>query len=119
MNYYVFNPPSMSYINCDRFTNTSTPLVQFKVKVNPDDDIYTAIVFRDIRSMMTGLDNGSEMVFSNVPKGKKVWLVALKYEKDGPYLALQEQTTSGSPVEKLDFKKYDMVGLKDALKVLN
>jgi hypothetical protein len=53
-----------------------------------------------------------------VPSGKKAWIVAMKFYKDGPSLAIQEIET-GKEVPTLVFQKMSFPEMRSALGRLN
>jgi TonB family protein len=116
---YLFDSPSLGWINCDRFYKDNSPKVNYSVNIGQSKDVDIKIVFKDIQSIMTGMSIGGICTFGNVPIGHSVTIVALKYENSQYYLAVKETKITKDGVPNLDFEPVTMARLKSELKKLN
>lgn len=113
---YLISTKKMGWINCDRFYDSKQPLMAQNAKSEyKTASMMTALVFKDINSVMAGNASGNKTQFSGVPKGKKAWLVAIKMKNGSPLLAM-EQIKVSTKIENLKFKKYSAAGFKKELR---
>lgn len=117
LEYYIFSVAKLGWINCDRFLETEKN-IDFFVK-NQDKDIRIKMVFKDIDGVLMAKSTDGKFVFSNVPVGKQVTIVAFK-NTNGQFLsAFQELTISDKPLETLVFKETTLTELRQQLEKLN
>jgi len=121
MNYYVFNFSNSGWINCDRFINENpenltTLLIDEPVNINTE----IKIVYKDIKSIIPVDITEKGYILNNALLNKEIWIIALKYKKNIPYLALEEGIISNNSNFKLNFKPYYLLeNLKKELERLN
>ena len=99
VNYYVFNTAKLGWINCDRFNRTNQTLVNFTVKSrNHSKNMDVKLIFKNIRSVIAGRNNGNSFTFENVPLNEPVILYAIKFENGQYYIATLELIINKSGV---------------------
>lgn len=101
------------FINCDYFPGKSTdPLLTISTDLPYSQEVDCKLVFTGIRSVMYSYSVGNgEFGFKNVPKGKEVWLMALRYDGTQPYLFLKKFRI-GEPVPTIEFEVLSVEEIK-------
>ena len=69
--------------------------------------------------MMMGIPSVENVMFTNIPAGEKVTLVAIKYQNSKPYLAVKEAVTAAKGESDLVFQPVTLQSLKDEMKKLD
>ncbi len=119
VSYYVFNTPSLGWINCDAFSKyDSRNLTNMTVNLKNEKNVDCKLVFSRMGSILQGIAAGGIYQFSRIPKGIKAWVVALKYEDGKAFLFMKELNTGSEPVD-VDFKEYSLDEIRKKLKVLD
>ena len=117
INYYFFQTNKLGWLNCDYFTKNDNPvLVDTHLKKAENLDV--KIVFQDRMAAIGDNFEGDKVAFKNVPSGRKAWIVAMSFYKDGPSLAIQEIET-GKEVPPLKFQKMSVAQMRSELGKLN
>ena len=117
--YYIFNTSRLGWANCDRFSDyPENSLTNLRVNLDVADNIDCKLVFVEEQLVVPVYTQGKKYVFENVPKGKLVWVVALKYEDYKPYLSMQKTTIEDKTCE-VDFRLLTLEELKTELKKLD
>jgi|GEM_PF-4305536 len=117
----IVQSASMGYINCDYFPGKGNQdLTVVRTDLYATSDVDCKMLFQDIHSVMPGyVDADHKFQFPNIPRGKNVWIFALKLDEEGQaYLHLGEYVV-GQDKPEITFKAVSEAELKDALKVLN
>lgn len=117
LNYYIFSVAKLGWINCDRFLE-SEKTVDYYVK-NTEKDTKIKMVFKDIDGVLMANSTDGKFVFSKVPIGRQVTIVAIKNTNGQFQTAFQEVTISDKPLETLAFKETTLTELKQQLEKLN
>ena len=120
LEYYMFSATEMGWINCDRFWEIEdSDKTDFIVKTNNPNDTKIQIIFKDIKSIMTGTYENGVLVFKNIPKGKEVKVIGISYINGKPTLAVGESMTNSKDFELKDFKEFSLDQLETELNKLN
>jgi TonB family protein len=116
---YLFSTSKLGWINCDRFYKDSSPKINYFVNIGNSKKVDIKVVFNNFNSILTGSVRNNTYTFDNVPIGKSVTLVALKYENSQYYLAIKKTkiTKGGEPL--LEFEPVTMARLKIEMEKLN
>ncbi|WP_299767609.1 hypothetical protein [uncultured Dokdonia sp.] len=116
---YLFNASRLGWINCDRFIRSTAPKIKYKIKIKDSDGTDVKIVFKSMRSILSGLPTQDGFSFGDVPKGEEVALIAIKIVDNQYQLAIKNVTTDRLEELDLEFKKYTIKDLQNELKKLN
>lgn len=117
LEYYIFSVAKLGWINCDRFLESEKTVDYF---VNTKDkDAKIKMVFKDIDGVLMASSTNGKFIFSKVPIGRQVTIVAIKNTNGQFQSAFQEVTISDKPLETLAFKETTLTELKQQLEKLN
>lgn len=120
LDYYMFSATEMGWINCDKFWDIEdNEKTDFIVKVNNPTETKIQIIFKDIKSIMTGTYENGVLVFKNIPKGKEIKVIGISYLNGKPTLAVGESMTDSKGFELKEFKKFSLDQLETELNKLN
>tara|TARA_R110000868_G_C10866483_1_gene761930 strand:- start:58 stop:1491 length:1434 start_codon:yes stop_codon:yes gene_type:complete len=120
LEYYMFSATEMGWINCDRFWEIEdSEKTDFIVKTNNPTETKIQIIFKDIKSIMTGTYENGVLVFKNIPKGKEVKVIGISYLNGKPTLAVGESMTDSKDFELKGFKEFSLDQLETELNKLN
>ncbi|WP_100616209.1 hypothetical protein [Confluentibacter citreus] len=120
LEYYMFSATEMGWINCDRFWEIDdSEKTDFIVKTNNPTETKIQIVFKEIKSIMTGTYENGNLVFKNIPKGKEIKVIGISYSNGKPTLAVGESMTDSKNFELNDFKEFTLDQLETELNKLN
>ncbi len=117
INYYFFQTNKLGWLNCDYFAKNDDPVL-VDTHLKKADNLDVKIVFKDRMAAIGDNFDGDKVAFENVPRGKKAWIVAMSFYKDGPSLAIQEIET-GQEVPPLKFQKMSIAQMRSELGRLN
>lgn len=118
MKYYVFNTKKTGWYNVDCFSSYQGPKVSLTINLKRDSEVDCKLVFKDRASILSDYGATENYEFPNIPKGERIWVMALKYVDGRAFLCLKETTTSNTPVD-VEFKQYSLDELKEQLKILD
>lgn len=118
LEYYIFSVAKLGWINCDRFLE-SEKTVDYFVKTEEVKDTKIKMVFKDIDGVLMANSTNGKFVFSKIPIGRQVTIVAIKNTNGQFQTAFQEVTISDKPMETLAFKETTLTELKQQLEKLN
>jgi len=118
LNYYIFSVAKLGWINCDRFLE-SERTVDYFVQTPPGNDTKIKMVFKDLNGVLMANSNNGRYVFSKVPIGRQVTIVAIKNTNGKFQTAFQNLTITDKPLENLIFKETTLGELKQNLDKLN
>ena len=113
---YIFSTSKLGWINCDLFWTRKVS--EFTVNISQTKQINMSIVFNNISSFLSGSINGNKYIFTKVPVGEPITIVAVKQENNKSYLALTKTTTDDKNPQ-LNYKQVNMAELKNAMESLN
>jgi len=120
LDYYMFSATKMGWINCDKFWDIDEEKkTNFVVKIASPKDAKVQIVFKDIKSIMTGAYEDGQVVFRNVPLGKKIKIIGINYSNGKPTMALKETTIDKNGVNLTAFKEFSIDELETELNKVN
>lgn len=120
LQYYMFSATEMGWINCDRFWDLEdSEKTDFIVKTNNTTETRIQIIFKDVKSIMTGTYENGDLVFKNIPKGKEIKIIGISYSNGKPTLAVGESITDSKNFELNDFKEFTLDQLEMELNKLN
>jgi hypothetical protein len=112
---FVLSAGRLGWINCDRFLNTDTALVNFAVKIPVAGENRTYLVFEKLNSIMSGAKEGKNVVFKNIPPGQEVKIISIKYENNKPMMSITHTKTSAEAITLTNFKEFTLVQLANEL----
>lgn len=118
-NNLILQTNQLGWINCDRFisSNNNTSLT---VKYNTGFAPVIRLVFTSMNSLMSSNNyDDTQTLFSNVPIGKEVDVVAFSMVNNEPYYFLQKITIAKDQVLFIDLKKTTLDDLEKSIKALN
>jgi hypothetical protein len=115
LDYYMFAVTEMGWINCDRFWDTDDPKIDFIVKTKAPGDAKVQLVFQDINSIMTGKYKNGQLVFENVPVGRKVKVIGINYANGKPAMATAETAVNKDGFELSTFREFTLDELEREL----
>jgi hypothetical protein len=118
LNYYIFSVAKLGWINCDHFLE-SEKTIDYFVQAPTSNDIKIKMVFKDINGVLIANNNNGKYVFSKVPIGKEVTIVAIKNKNGNLQTAFQSLIISEKPLENLILKATTLNELKQNLEKLN
>lgn len=72
LHYYIFSASKLDWINCDYFWETPGEKIDYLIKVAPSSNPDIKLVFKQAKSIMTGVLQGDYFVFKNVPIGQAI-----------------------------------------------
>ena len=113
---YLFSTSELGWINCDRFVNEKEKKVDLLVKLDEKAESDVKIVFHRIKSVMSSSPNYVKHIFTDIPKGEKITIVAIKNINNKPYLAIKETVISGQTETKFIFQPVTMETLQSEMK---
>jgi hypothetical protein len=117
--YYIYNTSRMGWTNIDLFANIPpNDRSILKVAIRPELNIDCKLIFRNRRFVLPATHVGSMFQFAGVPRGEKAVIVAIKYEDQRPFLAMQEVTVDDKTFD-VKFRELTLDQLKEALKLLD
>ncbi|MFT6746065.1 MAG: hypothetical protein ACJAZ2_000403 [Glaciecola sp.] len=119
MNYYVFSSGSLGLINCDKFIDDPAPKVDFIVNVPQFEETTVKLIFNDFKGVLSSINNKGEFSFNEIPQGKSITVVALRYEEGVPKLATKTTSTGSEIISELIFKEHTVASLQKELERFN
>jgi hypothetical protein len=108
IDYYVFTSSQLGWINCDRFEESEEPLVDFYVEHNASDQCAVSMVFDDINSVVKGVNEGAGTIFSGVPGGKNVRIIAIDDRGGTPVMSVLSANTDQKKSAMKNYKKFSL-----------
>ncbi|MBL7941774.1 MAG: hypothetical protein JNM00_03360 [Flavobacteriales bacterium] len=118
LDYYVLNASQMGWINCDQFY-TAPETVDFVVKNEWGSNATINLVFEDMNSILQGFNNGTDVVFNDVPANYKVRVLGIACADGKPSLASQSTITGDKPFALTGYKEFTLAQLDKELEKLN
>lgn len=111
---YLFSIGQLGWINCDRFIESPQPRITFAINTGPaDTDV--KLVFKNMRSVLTGRSSRGQTEFANLPQGEPVTIVAIRQQNDTTYLATQATILGPRTEQNLTFRAVNLTQLKEAI----
>ena len=116
INSYVFNISRLGWINCDRFYDIADSLkVNYQVSVQEFENTSVSLVFKNIKSVMTGQPENGLYSFQNIPIGSEVYIVAIGYKNKKPSIAILDKSVGKEKIYIREFKTVTLDELDQAL----
>ncbi len=115
--YYIYNTSNFGWSNLDDFKTIRNP-VDLKVNIRPNEFTDCKLVFINSRSVFPGTPDKKNYVFKGIPKGEEVWIVAIQYRDQVPYLGMQKIMTESKTIDII-MTEYTLEELKLELKKLD
>ncbi|GAA4320047.1 hypothetical protein GCM10023184_05030 [Flaviaesturariibacter amylovorans] len=112
---YRLRTTALGWINCDRFYNEPGEKVEFYVDAGSSKDVDVKLVFHSIRSVMQGRLQDDRFVFTGIPVGMDVTIVAMKADGSVFGLALKPWKTAAGTIKELAFEEVTLGCLKERL----
>lgn len=119
LNYYILNSISFGLINCDYFFQDKSEKINFSVSCELKKSAKVYLIFESINSLMVEYPaTDGNYLFSNVPNGMKVKVLAIGFDGSIPKMAVKETTLSKSLFELDNFKVFTLTELETELEKL-
>ncbi len=120
LEYYMFAATEMGWINCDIFWDIAEDeKTDFVVDNKQSADMKIQIIFKDIKSILSGTLENGKLVFKNVPLGKEIKVIGISFANGKPTLAVAETIINEKPFELSGFKEFTLDELEVELNKLN
>jgi len=119
ISYYIISSSNLGWINCDRFYGDENPKINYNVKLANSDIVEMKIIFKDIRSVLPGFQQGNGYTFNNIPTNKQITIFALKKVNQQLYIAIKETSTSIEFLNDLVFEPVNYEEFKRKIEKLN
>lgn len=119
INYYFFRTSNLGWLNTDRFAKINGPILNFTVDVSESTDAYVTAVFHSMKAKLYSAKINNKYIFSYVPSGEKITIVAIKKVNAQTFLAIKETTTTAKSENNLSFEPVTLQQLDDAIKKLD
>ena len=108
---YSRSAQQLGWINCDRFIQEPGPKVQFVVDPGTTRMMDVKLIFHRIKSVMPGMRGSKGFLFSNVPEGEDVTIIAVKFIDEQMYVASRRTRVTSEGVGELVFEPTTVEGL--------
>jgi hypothetical protein len=116
---YIFAANQMGWINCDRF-RYSPNSAEIYVKGIDTRNTDFKLIFEDENSILPVFAMGNQIVFSNIPAGKKVKLLGMRQTLQHPEFVIQSLETGKKQVfTNFAFQALNFSDLEKMLAVKN
>jgi hypothetical protein len=119
LNYYVFNQPGLNWVNIDYFVKIkSSDKTTLTIELPPAKNVDCKLVFEKRNIVLPGQPANGKYIFTDIPKGETVWVIALKNDNNEPQLFM-EKTRIDRKKLSVVFEALTLQALKEKLKVLD
>jgi hypothetical protein len=119
LNNYVQVATKLGWINCDKFWDTEDEKIDFFVNTENSKNTKMYLIFKDIKSIMTGYYQEGKIVFNNIPKGRKVKLIGVSFEGDQPTMSTAETVITKKDFKLDNYQTFSLSSLENELNKLN
>ncbi len=119
LQYYIFDSRNLGWMNCDRFINSNTEKTDLIVQVPKSKNVFVKIIFRNYKTVMTGVEKRKRFIFKDLPIGEPIKIVVLDEKKGKPQLKIVDSIVSKEPINVDNLKEYSLEELQAKLKELN
>lgn len=117
--FYVFNTSNFGWKNVDIFPSiTDKERTKFKINLSPSPEVDCKLIIQERAFVLPAQLAKDHFYFEGIPKNENAWIVAIKYEKGQPLLAMKKIIIK-KDIFDLDFEALPLEGLKEKLKRLN
>lgn len=103
---YLMASGKLGWINCDRFVSKNAR-TEFIVELDSTYDATVRLVFKDISSVIGGSRYTKGFIFSNIPVGEEVTIVAIRNLNGHMEMATKDCLITGLPIKDLEFETVD------------
>lgn len=117
VSYYVFNR-RLGWSNTDWISKVRRKK-DFFVNIIPNKNIQLKVVFPEQRTIVPLQSGIDQYYYKDLPAGRSVWVVGLKFEDDVPKLALQTTRIGDEPLDSLSFETYGIDEFREKLTKLD
>jgi hypothetical protein len=97
VNEYVLSVTKFDWINCDRFYNSTTPLITQNI-TSPDSNVRIVVIFEKINSVLQVQPHLINAQISNIPINEPIKIIAFKTIEGMPYKSELITTTQNSNI---------------------
>lgn len=108
LDFYILTSSELGWINCDRFYETESPRVDFVVQHNNGKNCTVSMVFEDINSVLKGVTEGGQTVFSGIPSDMRVRVVSIADQDGTPQMSVVSVNTSDESVRMKSYEKFSI-----------
>jgi len=115
LNFYIFSSAKLGWINCDFFWEVKDEKIDYIVKADPQSKPNIKLVFKEAKSILTGILDGDRYVFKNVPINQDIKIVAIAFKGNKPLLSVSFAKTGKQIFDKLDYKEFSVTDLEKQL----
>jgi hypothetical protein len=118
LDYYMFGATRMGWINCDVFWYMDgKKKTDFKVSAPKDTKIQ--LIFKDIKSIMSGTYKDGKFIFNGVPLGSEIKIIGIGYSNGKPTMTVAETVVDVDGFELAAFKEFSLEELETELNKLD
>ncbi len=118
LEYYIFSVAQLGWINCDRFPE-SEKTIDFIVQSPVNENTKIKMVFKDLNGVLQSKFIDGQYVFSKVPVGERVTIVAINNDGNAFKTAFQDLIITEKKLDNLVYKETTLATLKTELEKLN
>lgn len=97
VNEYVLSVTKFDWINCDRFYNSTAPLITQNI-TSPDSNVRIVVIFEKINSVLQVQPQLINAKISNIPINEPIKIIAFKTIEGMPYKSELITTTQNSKI---------------------
>jgi hypothetical protein len=115
LNYYIFSASKLGWINCDFFWEVKDEKIDYIVKVDPQSKPNIKLVFKEAKSILTGILDGDKYIFKNVPINQDIKIVAISFKGSKPLLSISQTKTGKQIFDRFDYKEFALTDLEKQL----
>ncbi len=119
VSYYILNTSKLGWINCDRFSNSRTKRIEYKLKIKNADGANISLVFKSINAILPSSNDNGVYDFQTVGLDEDIVLVAIKRKNGKLYFDTVETKTAKEPKIDFEFKEVSVDELKREIEKLN
>jgi hypothetical protein len=101
---YSVDIRTIGWVNCDRFYNEGSKIDYYVNIKDTAANYFTVLVFKNIRSMMSGSVNGNTVMFGAVPTGQEAKIISVGIQNGKPVLAVKDVVLSTRTINDLVFE---------------
>lgn len=110
--YYVLQPKSFGYINCDRYVSSRQQLVAIHTNLPQSRAISARLIIPADKSIMPSYYQNELVYFPNIPIGKACKVMAFKVEGDKYFIGESDIKASNEVVEVNEWEEMTLEDLK-------
>jgi hypothetical protein len=107
---------NLGWINCDKFYESDVKKVDFFVELPRDSPAHVLLVFKDINSVISYSRHfNNQYVFSNIPEGMDVEIIAFIQKDEMVDFGIQQATTAENTISMSTLKEVSKEELPELL----